>query len=141
MENIYGKAYEINNSIAHLQQSNKVLQEYSDSIKADDSLDASVRVNGDKDCLDAIQENEVVIERQRERVRLLKTEVERRGQLWHEADPDEPASQASTSNGAGSNVQAQQQSSGRLTDDELRRQVENMYPEDGGDDDTGGMHL
>lgn len=148
LENIYGKAYEINNSIAHLQQSNKVLQEYSDSIKEDTSLDASVRANGDKDCLDAIQENEVVIERQRDRVRLLKAEIERRGQLWHEADPDKAEG---TTNGdpdvrqpsgsiGQSTAQLQPQASGRLTDDELRQQVQNLYPPDD-QDGEGGMHL
>lgn len=154
LENIYGKAYEINNSIAHLRQSNKVLQEYSDSIKDDTSLDASVRTSGDKDCLEAIQENEVVIDRQRERVRLLKAEVERRGQLWHEADPDKldgmdsdlqtGSAQVSSSNGATSTLQTQQQTSGvsgRLTDEELRRQVESMLPEENEDDGSEGMHL
>lgn len=89
LENIYTKAHEITNSIAHLQQSNKVLQEYSDSIKEDASLDAGVRAKGDRDCIEAIRENEVVIGRQKERVRLLKGEVERRGQRWHEVDPDD----------------------------------------------------
>lgn len=180
LENIYGKAYEINNSIAHLQQSNKVLQEYSDSIKEDASLDAGVRAEGDKDCLDAIRENEVVIGRQRDRVRLLKAEVERRGQLWHEVDPDSGekgeesgvnasvmqqtdadargVQQSSMSNGNGSaaeesntNVQAlpQQQQpqqqphsgSGRLTDEELQRRLQNMLPDDEDDEANGGLHL
>lgn len=87
IENIYAKAYEINNSIAHLTQSNQTLQEYSDSIKNDTSLDEWTRRNGDRDCLEAIEENEVVIKRQRDRVGLLKAEVERRGARWHEADP------------------------------------------------------
>lgn len=186
LENIYGKAYEINNSIAHLQQSNKVLQEYSDSIKEDASLDPGVRAEGDKDCLDAIRENEVVIGRQRDRVRLLKAEVERRGQLWHEVDPDSRekgeesgvntsamqqidvdargVQQSSMSNGndnsngngnaageSNTNVQAlpqqhqpQQQphsGSGRLTDEELQRRLQNMLPDDEDDESNGGLHL
>ena len=89
IENIYSKVHEINNSIAHLKNSNKLLQEYSDSTKNDESLDAETRADGDKDSLDAIRENTVVVERQQDRVRLLKAEVERRGQRWHEIDPDE----------------------------------------------------
>lgn len=178
LENLYAKTHEINNSIFHLQQSNKTLQEYSDSIKDDASIDASVRRDGDKDCLDAIRENETVIERQRGRVRLIKEEVERRGQIWHERDPDgdeekgdgvvngggsgnvdasvngsgngdgSGSGQHSIGAGAGSGngsqattvAQGQPQASGRLTDEQLRRQLESLLPEDGADDD-GGMHL
>lgn len=144
VENLYTKAVEINNSVAHLERSNRTLQEYSDSIKNDESLDAETRQYGDKDCLEAIRENEVVIERQQERVRLLKAEVERRGQRWHEAEPKE----TETSNGhtnqtadTGSrNVTASStQAPARLTDEELRRQMEGRFGEDAGDGE--GIHL
>lgn len=85
----------------HLQKSNKVLQEYSDSIKEHASLDASLRAEGDRDCIEAIRENEVVIGRQKDRVRLLKGEVERRGQRWHEVDPNE------VEDGSGNSVSAE----------------------------------
>lgn len=100
IENIYAKAYEINNSIAHLTQSNQTLQDYSDSVKNDISLDERTRRDGDKDCLEAIKENKVVIERQRDRVSLLKAEVERRGARWHEADPraSEPSTNGHVTN-------------------------------------------
>lgn len=172
LESLYAKTHELNNSIAHLQRSNAALQEYSDSIKNDGSIDARVRAEGDQDCIDAIRENEVVIARQRERVVLIKGEVERRGQVWHEREPEGAESrdgdgrvvengngdgegQMGTGNGDGSagtgdsgQVAEQSQTgtgtgtqaSGRLTDEELRRQVESLYPQDGADDD-GGMHL
>ena len=79
IENIYSKANEIGNSIAHLERSNQQLQEYSDSIRTDTSLPEEARQEGDKDCLEAIEENNAVIIRQRERVDLLRQEVERRG--------------------------------------------------------------
>lgn len=142
-ETLYSKAHEINNSIAHLEQSNKLLQEYSDSIKNDENIDAQTRAGGDKDCLDAIRENKIVIDRQRDRVRLLKAEVERRGQRWHEADPDAKpdvsngGAQSATTNGGIQAASAQAQP--RLTDDELRRQLEARLPDVGNDED--GMHL
>lgn len=140
LENIYAKAYEINNSVAHLEKSNAVLQEYSDSIKNDTNLDAATRAGGDKDCLEAIQENAIVIERQNERVRLLKAEVERRGQLWHEAEPKE-AEHTTSGNGATSAAAPQTSApvSNRLTDDELRRQLAERMGED--EDEEGGLQL
>jgi len=122
-----------------------MLQEYSDSIKNDQSLDAETRQHGDKDCLEAIRENEVVIERQQERVRLLKAEVERRGQRWHEAEPKERG----TSNGSTDQTASagsrdvpvpRIQTSTHLTDAELRRQIRARLRE-GDNDDAEGMHL
>jgi len=144
VENLYTKAVEINNSVAHLERSNRALQEYSDSLKNDESLDAETRQYGDKDCIEAIKENEVVIERQQERVRLLKAEVERRGQRWHEAEPkekgtsngnEEPARGSDNGTAAATDTPAPT----RLTDEELRRQIEERLAQDGGEDE--GMHL
>lgn len=104
LENIYMKAHEINNSVMHLRQSNAQLQEYSDSIKNDESLDAESRQYGDKDCLEAIEENKVVIERQLGRISLLKAEVERRGGRWHEGEMDSEKDPAATAATNGSNV-------------------------------------
>lgn len=146
VENLYSKAYEINNSIAHLRQSNKLLQEYSDSIRDDASLNPTTRSEGDKDCLDAIKENELVIERQSERVQLLKAEVERRGGRWHEAEPEGKDNHANGNEGPATNDEgvtttttAATNNPGRLTDDELRHQLEARMNEDNGDE--GGMHL
>jgi hypothetical protein len=68
---LYAKGAEIQNSIAHLQRSNEELQQF-----------IRETPGGDKDCEDAVKENEVVIERMAERITLLKTEIEGRGQTW-----------------------------------------------------------
>ena len=132
-ENLYTKHSEIANSVAHLERSNKQLQEYSDSIRTDTSLDAGVREEGDEDCLEAVRENEVVIQRQRERMELLKAEVERRGGRWHEADTDGKTN--GTANGG-----SERQAGGRLTDEELRRQMQERMG-DGDEGSEDGMHL
>jgi hypothetical protein len=134
IENLYTKASEIANSISHLERSNKQLQEYSDSIRNDMNIDAATRAEGDKDCSEAIRENEVVIQRQRDRVDLLKQEVERRGGRWHEG---ELGAKINGFNGtSGENETAP---SGRLTDEELRRHMQERM----GDEEQSeeGMHL
>ncbi|KAK2760912.1 hypothetical protein FQN54_002154 [Arachnomyces sp. PD_36] len=68
---LYAKGAEIQNSIAHLQRSNEELQQFIQETEG-----------GDKDCEDAVKENEVVIGRMEERIELLKTEIEGRGQTW-----------------------------------------------------------
>jgi hypothetical protein len=137
VENLYAKAFELNNSIAHLEQSNTQLKEYSDSIKNDASLAEDVRREGDRDCEDAIKENDVVIARQRERIGLLRAEVERRGGRWHEAGGEERdganghAEEVVTTGGV---------PGGRLTDEELRRRLEETMGSDE-EEDGDGMHL
>jgi len=71
------KAAELRNSIAHLDYSNEQLRPF--ALGTEPGLTAP-----DDDCLDAIKENEVVIARMEERIRLLKKEVEDRGQVWVE---------------------------------------------------------
>lgn len=142
LENLYSKAREIENSISHLERSNSQLQTYSDSIKQDQTIDGQVREEvGDKECLEAIKENEIVIERQRERVNMLKTEAERRGQFWHDGNGDQQESERdgdgrnSTSNGSGQRRE-------RLNDDELRRRMEERMRDEAEEDpDEEGMHL
>lgn len=139
-ENLYTKAVEIQNSIAHLQRSNAQLQEYSDSIKNDTTLAESVRTEGDKDCLEAISENEIVIKRQTERIELLKQEVERRGGRWHDGGLQDESTGAAT-NGLENGTASESMSTSRprLTDEELRRRLEEQMGQDEPDD--GGMHL
>jgi len=114
VENLYTKVSEIRNSIAHLERSNEELQQYSDS------------VNGDADCLAAVRENDEVIRRMNDRIDLVKKEVERRGQKWHQGevngDTDGPVPIGGT-----------------LNDEELRRQMEARITEDDGDEE--GVHL
>ncbi|ODH13512.1 hypothetical protein ACO22_07183 [Paracoccidioides brasiliensis] len=72
---LYAKGSELRNSIAHLQRSNDELARY----MAEEAPDGR-----DKDCEDAIRENEEVVVHMRERIELLKVEVEGRGQMWSE---------------------------------------------------------
>lgn len=69
------KAAELRNSIAHLDYSNEQLKPFADG---------TVGGTPDQDCLDAIKENEIVIETMQERMRLLREEVEGRGSSWLE---------------------------------------------------------
>jgi hypothetical protein len=143
-ENLYSKAREIQNSISHLSDSNKQLKEYSDSLRREVNATEASRSSegrqemeeGDQDCLDAIRENDVVIERQRERVELLREEVERRGGRWDDGGGGDQADTRTTaSNGTRANPRP------RLTDEELRRQLtERMDLDEDGDAD-GGLHL
>jgi hypothetical protein len=135
LSSLHAKAAEIQNSIAHLKQSNSQLKQYAEE--------------GDKDCQEAIDENMVVIDRQLERIELLKQEVEQRGFKWEETDIVNGTSDAkvttqvvqedATSNGAAqaSGIsQAENLQGGRLGDEELaQRLAERMMDED------EGMHL
>jgi hypothetical protein len=139
-ENLYSKALELENSIAHLERSNKALQEYIDSIKADMSLPEETRMEGDQDCSDAVQENQIVINRQRDRIDLLKREVERRGGRWHEADPL-PGSNLTGRNASDVLTRENPSAGGStISDEELRRRIMDRLGDADNDDDSG-MHL
>lgn len=207
------KVLEIRNSLAHLAHSNAQLRPFAEGAAA---APGGVPGEPDADCADAIRENEVVIERMRGRVDLVRAEVEGRGLSWREfeskdeLEDDEPGvvaahapSAAATSGvpaaasapaangvnghaeggaGSGANGAApargnpwedgtfqtgvirngeihmdavpnrqgssatQRQTNGngagggRLTDEELRRRLEERLAEDN-DDEDGGMHL
>ena len=70
LSSLHAKAAELRNSIAHLLSSNEELKPFAAA--------------GDKDCAEAITENEEVIRRMEERISLLKIEVEGRGMKWVE---------------------------------------------------------
>ncbi len=115
LENLYAKVSEIRNSIAHLERSNKDLEDYSNS------------AGGDSDCMAAVRENEEVIDRMNGRIELIKKEMERRGQKWHEAEVN-------------GEVNGEAAPGGTLTDEELRRGMEARMAEDN-DDAEEGVHL
>jgi hypothetical protein len=146
LPNLHFKAAEIRNQIAHLVFSNDQLKEFTD----------------DEDCKEAIAENEVVMVRMRERLDLLKAEVEGRGNLWIEDGDKESqdstngailngavGEEAATSNGdiAAANEeggQAQSQApSGRLTDEDLRRMLRARIEDPAGeaDEEEEGVYL
>lgn len=150
LASLHAKASEIRNSILHLRISNSQLEPFA--------------ADGDADCMDAIKENEAVMDRMRERVELLRTEVEGRGARWVSWDEDAAVAEESgtnhelnqstsainghvnglngdagvAQNGGGRAVE-NEAISGRFSDEELTRRLRaQMDPE--GDDDEG-LHL
>lgn len=74
LSNLHLKAAELHNSIVHLESSNRQLKPSAD--------------DGDPLCSDAIQENSEVIRRMRERILLLRQEVEQRGFQWKDEETE-----------------------------------------------------
>ncbi|CAK4033983.1 Hypothetical predicted protein [Lecanosticta acicola] len=123
LDTLYAKAAELQNSISHLLSSNIQMKPFADE--------------GDRDCVEAIEENDVVIKRHEERIELLKVEAERRGLAWsrHGDNTEEvvPKTNGATHEEASGN--------GRLTDEELRRRLEEQMSDTVGEDDEDGVHL
>ncbi|CAK1355666.1 hypothetical protein CB0940_00633 [Cercospora beticola] len=133
VDTLYAKAAELLNSMQHLRDSNAQMAEFADS--------------GDEVCKEAISENDVVISRMQERIELCKAEVEGRGMRWTgHVQAAEEKENGEAVNGTLTNGHAEQDESavpetrvpsGRLTDEELRRQLEAQM----GDDGEDGVHL
>ncbi|KAK7417933.1 hypothetical protein QQX98_004235 [Neonectria punicea] len=96
------KVLEIRNSIAHLQYSNDQLKPFAEGSAAalDNAAAAVTEATPDQDCIDAIRENDQVIDRMAERIAIIRVEVEDRGLSWEEfkgrdeaesKEEDEPA--------------------------------------------------
>lgn len=206
LSNLHAKAAELHNSIAHLQSSNAQLapfaipglgQGHAQNDTANGTNGVAIAGAGgtgdpndlsyDQDCADAIRENEETIGRMRQRLEILKEEVEGRGAVWVWGQLDEmaagkepgeaeapdcgrgahgaanggfgglnPGMEQATMNGHvderprevdGNDLQAgeeadRRQQNGRLSDDELRRRMQEQMDRMGEDDnDGGGMHL
>ncbi|MCJ1364588.1 hypothetical protein MMC16_003701 [Acarospora aff. strigata] len=141
LSNLHLKASEFRNSISHLLSSNQQLQPFADE--------------GDQDCVDAIRENEEVLVRLRERIELLRREVERRGFRWDDAEVEEKGDKngdAVIVNGDGRQGQGvsrldEAQGSravnggrpgGSLTDEELARRLRDQMDQN---EEDGGLHL
>lgn len=88
--------------------------------------------SGDADCVEAISENDAVIKRFEERIQLCREEAERRGLGWSAHGGNEEK----VTNGEG--VDGERVRNGRLTDEELRRRLEEQMGEGDGED---GVHL
>lgn len=135
LANLHFKTAEIRNSIAHLLSSNQQLQPFAD--------------DGDSDCVAAIQENLGVIQRMKERILLLKGEVEGRGFKWSE---DEPRPENVDSNGHAPVEEVTEASrtinsdsgtlvsGGLLRDEELARRLREQM-EENNDEAQDGVHL
>lgn len=76
---VYAKVSELRNSIAHLHRSNAEMKDF---LEASQSEDERREMEG------YIRENEGVFASMRERLDMLRTEVERRGQSWIEEEGD-----------------------------------------------------
>jgi hypothetical protein len=76
LSSLHLKVAELRNSLAHLDYSNEQLKIFADDTEGEHGPD--------QDCVDAIKENEVVIQRLLDRITLLKEEVEGRGSVWLE---------------------------------------------------------
>ncbi|KAL8902739.1 MAG: hypothetical protein Q9207_004414 [Kuettlingeria erythrocarpa] len=139
LANLHAKAAELRNSIAHLVTSNEQLQEYAD--------------DGDRDCADAIRENEDVIARMEARITLLRNEVENRGFRWGEEQPatangeigdqmnhDRLDATAPPTSEAHLPAQPARTQGGSLEDGELARRLREQMDEEMPDDDEG-VHL
>ncbi|KXX80113.1 Spermatid-associated protein [Madurella mycetomatis] len=197
LSSLHLKVLELRNSIAHLDYSNEQLRPYAQGIATAlssggtgaQSSAQEQAAQPDQDCIDAIKENEQVIERMQERIRLVRAEVEERGISWAEfqseaegkAEGKEDAGQGedvemvngvnggSTSDQEGARRShsawsdgtfqtgvirdgvvhmdsrgGERQAGGSLTDEELRRRMEEQLRGLGEDDEDGGeggLHL
>ncbi|KAL8854637.1 MAG: hypothetical protein Q9221_000672 [Calogaya cf. arnoldii] len=130
--NLHAKAAELRNSIAHLVHSNEQLQPFAD--------------DGDRECADAIKENQEVMARMVVRIDLLRREVETRGLPWGEEEPaivngkSEQTGRDTTSIDVEvSTSQASHHSRPFRTDADLAQRLQEQMDADIQDDD--GVHL
>ncbi|POR33223.1 Uncharacterized protein TPAR_06586 [Tolypocladium paradoxum] len=176
------KVLEIRNSIVHLQYSNDQLRPFAEGSATAVDAPASSTAGPDQDCVDAIRENEQVIDRMAERIALVRAEVEDRGMSWAEfqskdeakeeaegadadADAETPPQHSAWTDGTfqtgtirdgqvhldsqpgrpSANGDANAAAGGSLSDEQLRRALEEQMRNLGNDDDNdegeGGMHL
>lgn len=155
LPNLHLKAAELNNSIAHLEYSNLQLQPLAE--------------DGDRDCKEAVEENRGTIARMKERIELLKAEVEGRGFRWGEGDGEGGKGKRNAGmNGDGTEeelgngnqqVERAEERTGdrvavnnehgheadgrrrRLGDEELARRLQERMADDMMDGDDDGLHL
>ena len=149
VSNLYAKTFEIRNSMAHLERSNAELELF----MAESGRDA--------DCEQAVEENKRVIDRMKQRVELIKAEVEKRGARWHEADNTEDPTVAADGATNGQLTEdyphtrehqvsvregrreedASAGHGGRLTDEQLRQQVLSQLDGEEDEEEDDGVHL
>ncbi|DAA76328.1 TPA_exp: Uncharacterized protein A8136_1000 [Trichophyton benhamiae CBS 112371] len=130
LSSVYAKIAELENSTAHLERSNGELKTF---IEQTDG--------GDKECEDAITENEEVIRRMRERIDLVKLELERRGEQWPEEQAEREADEPEDGQGANGTA-SQPPSSNQQNDGPSASSQPGMEPDLNGADDTSeGVHL
>ncbi|KAI6246009.1 hypothetical protein HI914_05722 [Erysiphe necator] len=83
IESLYSKVNELENSIAHLKDSNQQLKSFTQGMisktNTETNIDHQLILEHDQECIDAIQENVMVITRFQDRIKLLVAEIEARG--------------------------------------------------------------
>lgn len=123
LASLHLKTLEIRNSLAHLAYSNAQLRPFADGTQAtlDTAAAAAASTDGtnnptptvglpDPDCVEAIRENEAVMRRMRERIELVRAEVEGRGLSWREFEGEdevedtEPGVLVPAASGLGENI-------------------------------------
>jgi hypothetical protein len=133
VSSLYAKAAELRNSIQHLEISNAQLKDFADA--------------GDRDCAEAIKENDEVIQRMEHRILLLEYEVEENRKMkWHQESGATRTNAAAQEeiNVNGTNGTSGQESqgngarsapapSGTLSDEELRRRMAERMDDDADD--------
>jgi hypothetical protein len=82
LPSLYNKVSELRNQLAHLDYSNQEMRAFAEGT-------APGLTEPDKECITAIQENEVVIQRILQRLALLRSEIERRGNAWVDVQAEE----------------------------------------------------
>lgn len=108
---VYGKVAELRNSIAHLHRSNSELRVF--------LTESSDPEEEKKELESYVTENEGVIASMNERIKLLRTEVENRGQPWLEVEDEREeeqqklSSDAAATNGNPTAPETQQDSTAR----------------------------
>ncbi|TKA24992.1 hypothetical protein B0A50_06090 [Salinomyces thailandicus] len=133
---LHSKTAELQNALAHLHESNAYMIPYAEA--------------GDFECQTARTENEVVMSRLEERVRLIRDEIGRRGmggggEGGCRAVVDATGWEAEEGvngdrNGEGEGLQPQARN-GSVTDAELRRRVEAQMNNDEEEEGGDGVHL
>ncbi|KAI5205322.1 hypothetical protein E4T39_03114 [Aureobasidium subglaciale] len=129
---LHSKVAELRNNMNHLRFSNEQMVPFADE--------------GDQDCKDAMYENLIVINRMNERIEMIRAEVEKRGMRWSEAEVEDRQNSEAMVNGHAttntSQTQSSQAQSGRLTDEQLRAQLESRLAQDTQDEqEEEGLHL
>ncbi|KAM0252090.1 hypothetical protein ACHAQJ_007887 [Trichoderma viride] len=114
------KVLEIRNSIAHLQYSNDQLKPFAEGTSVAMSEPTSTAPEPDQDCIDAIKENEAVIDRMAERLAIVRVEVEDRGFSWTEFQSQD---EVEASIGAGTSAEGNEASAGQATTTTTNGQV------------------
>ncbi|KAI4798104.1 hypothetical protein E4T45_11677 [Aureobasidium sp. EXF-8846] len=139
LDALHAKVAELRNNMDHLRYSNEQMVPFADQ------GDQGTPTDPNQDCKDAMYENLVVISRMNERIELLRAEVEKRGMRWSEAEVENRQVSERMVNGDSAPVtqtQSSQPQSGRLTDEQLRAQLEARLTQDTQDDqEEEGLHL